>query len=326
MPRDSLLDSLKEQEQQAFQRKQEAFRRYQEARDAASKAHEVVEAAWNERCSARDAMNRAFEEMKSASSRRDSVWSEYGRIRDENNARIDELRREADREHREMVDCFSRASSEYEFGDKALASDYSREGHEHKERRDSLNEEVRKLCQEVKDAKRNAELEAPKTDSSDFHVAKRQYELAKSRHESAEADFKHLKTKRDTLKAEFDSLNAEHKRLKAEFQERLEKVKAENSKRRNKAVDSVNSALVKVKPFALGTIGDKNAKIVERDDGSGKKDVYYSGMAAAGDGLGHGHAVIDKDGNVTYLREPWSEHSDYLINDRPPKGKPTHNI
>lgn len=326
MPRDSILDSLKTQEQQAFQRKQEAFKLYQEAREAASRAHDALETAWKELCSARDAMNRAFEEMRAARDQRNEVWGEYGRIRDENNARIDELRREADREHREMVDCFTRASSEYEFGDKAMASAYSQEGKEHRERRDSLNEQVKELCQEIKDAKRDAELRTSKADSSDYQAARRRFEVAKSSHEAAQSEFKYLASKRDTLKAEFDSLNAEHKRLKGEFQERLAKVKAENNRKRDKTVNKVNSAIVKVKPFTIGTIDGKKAKIVERNDGSGKSDVYFSGMAAAGDGLGHGHAVIDRDGNVTYLRDAWSEHSDYLINDNPPKGKPTHNI
>ena len=326
MPRDSLLDSLKAQEQQAFQRKQEAFERYKKAKDEASRAHSAAEAAWKERSVARDTMNRAFEKMKSANSSHDSVWSDYGRIRDENNARIDELRREADREHQSMIDCFSRASNEYEYGDKSMASSYSQEGRDHKERRNELNDEIKRLCQEVKDAKQDAMLRAPKTDNSDFKAAKQQYELAKARHEAAEAEFKLFKSKRDELKSEFDYLQGEYKRIKSEFEERLEKVKAENKGKRDRAINNVNTALVKVKPFTIGVIDGKKAKIVDRNDGSGKKDVYFSGLAAAGDGLGHGHAVIDRDGNVTYLRDAWSKHDDYLINDRPPKGKPTHNI
>ena len=85
-------------------------------------------------------------------------------------------------------------------------------------------------------------------------------------------------------------------------------------------------ALVRSNAHYLGSLFGQNAKIVSRDDG--KTDVYFGGLAAAGDGLGHGHAVIDENGNVTYLRDAWvADHRDYLINDNADKwGKPTHNI
>jgi len=199
-----------------------------------------------------------------------------------------------------------------------MAPAYSQEGHEHKARRDELNNEVSELIREIKDAKQNAEWSAPKTDSSAYKSARSRFEQAKTRHESAEAEFKRLKSVRDSLKREFESAQAEHKRLKEEFQHKLEEIKSQKAASRQRAVDKVSMALVKERgAFSLGTIFGQDAKIVPRNDGSGKTDVYFAGMAAAGDGLGHGHAVIDRNGNITYLRDAWQEHSDYLIDDNP---------
>lgn len=43
-------------------------------------------------------------------------------------------------------------------------------------------------------------------------------------------------------------------------------------------------------------------------------------MNAAGDGLGHGHATIDANGNVIYLRDAWvTDEHDYLIDEKADK-------
>lgn len=324
MSRNYELDSLKSREQSAFQQKQDAWQRYANARKRTNAAHDEMEDAWRERCSAREEMNREYEEMQGARDHYREVWDEYGRIRDENNSRIESLRYDADYEHQEMVNCFEQASNEYEYGDKSMAPVYSQEGREHKERRDELNAEISELCREIKEAKQNAEMQAPKTNSNAFRRAKEVFEQAKAHHESAQAEFKRLKNERDCLKAEFDSAQAEYKSLKEEFQRKLEEVKADRRDTERRMTDKVDMALAKTKPFYLGGIFGQDAKIVPRNDGSGKTDVYFAGMAAAGDGLGHGHAVIDEYGNVTYLRDAWSEHDDYLINDNPRKGEPTH--
>ncbi len=128
-----------------------------------------------------------------------------------------------------------------------------------------------------------------------------------------------MKAERDRLKKEFEYAKEEHERLKAEFQSRLETVKREREAEKSAAMRKVEVALLK-KPAYCGSIFGKDAKIVPRDDGSGKTDVYYGGLEAAGDGIGHGHAVIERDGNVTYLRDAWQDHKDYIIDDR--KAKP----
>ena len=86
-------------------------------------------------------------------------------------------------------------------------------------------------------------------------------------------------------------------------------------------------ALVRSNAHYLGTLFGQDAKIVPRRDG--QIDVYFGGLNTAGDGMGHGHAVIDTHGNVTYLRDAWvsDKRNDYLIDDKADRyGKPTHKI
>lgn len=295
MPRDYELDSLKSKEQDAFSRKQAAFERYAEARNRCNEAHDVMQAAWEERCSAREEMNREYEELQRASKNYREVWDEYGRIRNENNYEIERLRAEADSEHQEMIDCFNRASDCYEYGDKAEAPYWSSQGHDHKDRRDSINEEVRRLCQEIKMAKQDAEWRAPRTDSSAFHRAKDVFEQAKSRHESAQAEFKRLKAERDRLKDAFDSLQEEHTRLKEEFQKRLGEVKSTNKRERERTLDKAG----------VRWSERNDAKIIKKADGT--TQIYHGGVGK-GDGFGHGHTTLDQFGNKTYDRDAFSEH------------------
>lgn len=295
MSKNHELDSLKSREQDAFQRKQAAFRNYAEARDRCNEAHDIMQNAWEERCSAREEMNREYEAMQRSSENYREVWDEYGRIRDENNREIEHLRAEANSEHQAMIDCFDRASDCYEFGDKSEAPYWSQEGHNHKDRRNQLNEEVSRLCQEVKDARQNAEWRAPKTDSSAFHRAKDAFNQAKSQHESAQAEFKRLKAERDRLKNVFDSLQEEHTRLKEEFQQKLMEVKSANKRERERTLDKAG----------VRWSERKDAKIVKKADGT--TQIYHGGIGK-GDGVGHGHTTLDQSCNKTYDRDAFAEH------------------
>ena len=307
MPRNHELDYLKSREQDAFQCKQSAFQRYADARNHCNDAHDAMQAAWEARCSAREEMNREYEEMQRASENYREVWDEYGRIRDYNNSRIESLKWEADREHQEMQNCFDRASFEYQYGDKSMAPVYSQEGYKHKERRNELNAEISELAREVKEARQNAEWRAPKTDSSAFHRAKEVFERAKSRHESAQAEFKRLKAERDRLKGTFDSLQAEHTRLKEEFQKKLEEVKATNKRERDKTLDEAG----------VRWSERNDAKIVKKADGT--TQVYHGGLGK-GDGLGHGHTVLDQFGNKTYDRGAFESHGSQNFTDGDNRG------
>ena len=320
MPRNPELDRLKTEQQSLFEQKQAAFQRFKDLQERTNIAHDVMQSAWDERTRAREHMNREFEARQSAYSHRDSVWDEYGRIRDYNNSRIESLKYEADAEHRAMQDCFEQASNAYQYGDKSEAPYYSQQGHEHKDRRDALNAEISELTREVKQAKANAEASAPRISSYAFDSAKSAFESAKARHESAQAEFKRLKAQRDSAKAEFDRLQAQFEQAQAAFNRKLEEVKSERSATKQRAANKVNMVLIKSNAHYLGTIFGQDAKVVPKKDGSGKIDVYFGGLNAAGDGLGHGHATIDVNGNVTYLRDAWvTDKHDYLIDENADK-------
>ena len=151
------------------------------------------------------------------------------------------------------------------------------------------------VCQEIKDARQNAEWKAPKTDSSAFHRAKDIFDNAKSCHESTEAEFKRLKAERDRYKAEFDSKQAEHVRLKEEFQRKLKELKTNNKREREKTLDKAG----------VNWSERQDAKIVKKADGT--TQVYHGGLGN-GDGLGHGHTVLDQSGNKTYDRGAFEKH------------------
>lgn len=324
MSRNPELDRLKAEQQSLFEQKQAAFQRFKYLQEQTNIAHDVMQSAWDERTRARDDMNREFEARQSAFAHRDSVWDEYARIRDYNNSRIESLKYEADEEHRAMQDCFEQASEAYQYGDKSEAPYFSQQGHEHKERRDELNAEISELAREVKQARANAEASAPSASSYAFDQAKSAFESAKARHEAAQAEFKSLKARRDAAKAEFDDLQERFKRAQDAFNRKLEEVKAERASKKQQSVDKVNMALVKSNAHYLGTLFGQNAKVVPHGDGT--THVFFGGLSAAGDGMGHGHAVIDRDGNVTYLRDAWQDHDDYLIDSSRKRGTNTHKI
>ena len=295
MARNSELDSLKNREQEAFRRKQLAYQKYADTKDRASAAYSIMQSAWEERCSAREEMNREYESMQHSSDNYREVWGEYSRIRDANNSRIESLRYEADSEHQMMKDCFEQASAAYEYGDKSEAPGYAAQGHEHKDRRNELNEEVGRLIQEIRNAKEAAECRAPKTDSSAFRRAKEVFSSAKSCHESAEAEFKRLKAERDRAKAKFNSAQEEFIHLRDEFQKKLAEVKAENQRERDKILDEAG----------INWSERDDAKIVKKADGT--VQIYHGGLGS-GDGLGHGHTALDQFSDKTYDRGAFEEH------------------
>ena len=328
MLRNPELDRLKSRQQSLFEQKQAAFQRIKDLQEQTNVAYRTMQACWDERVRARERMNREFEAMQSTYSCSDSVWSEYTRIRDRNNSKIESLKYEADIEHRAMQECFDEASSAYQYGDKSDAPYFSQQGYEHRDRRNALNAEISELAREVKQAKANAEALAPKTDSSGFNRAKSSFEQAKSRHESAQAEFNALKNQLYSVKADFEHLQEKFKQAQSAFNHKLEEVKSELNLKKHQVIDKVNMALVHEKggAFYLGSIFGQDAKIRSRNDGSGKTDVFFGGLSGSGDGAGHGHAIIDRDGNVTYLRDAWQDYDDYLIDDARKRGLNTHNI
>lgn len=292
MSRNYELDRLKAEQQAAFERKQKAYHKYDEARQRTQRAHDIMQEAWQERSDARDEMNREYEKRQAAFEHNDAIWDEYKRIRDHNNYQLEYLRSDADAEHRAMIECFEQASAAYESGDKAGASLYSSEGHDHKDRRNELNAKVSSLVQEIKDAKAHAESAAPKVDSSAYNAAKARFEQAKQRHQAAQDNFNREREERNRLKGEFDRLQAVFLAAKEAFQQKLAEVKAEREARRNELHNGTYR----------GTYMGMPAVIKVSDAGnSDQVQVFYGGKGRP-DGEGHSHINMVKD-ELRYWRE-----------------------
>ena len=274
MPRSAELDSLFARKQEAFVRKQAAFQKYIDAKNRANEAHDRMQLAWNQRVTAREEMNREYNSMQQSKGSRDAIWADFNRVRQGNSSRIDQLRQEADLEHEMMKNCFDSASAAYLYGNKADAPMYSSEGHAHKERRDYLNAEVGRLIQEINSAKSNAKWQTSSSHSNSFQCAKSNFDNAKMIHESAEAEFKSAKAERDAYKTEFDSAQAEFERLNDACQRKLDEIKANNRKERERILDKAG----------VGYLNRQDAKIVKKADGT--TQVYHGGLGS-GDGLFH---------------------------------------
>ena len=295
MPRSAELDSLFARKQEAFERKQAAFQKYVDARNRANEAYDKMQSAWGQRVAAREEMNREFESMQQSKDSRDAIWADFNRLCQENSSRINQIRREADMEHEMMKNCFDSASAAYEYGNKADAPMYASEGHAHKDRRDSLNAEVGRLIQEINNAKANAKWQTSGLCGSSFQSAKSNFNNAKMLHESAGAEFKSAKAERDAYRAEFDSAQAEFERLRDACQRKLNEIKANNQKERDRILDKAG----------VSYLNRQDAKIVKKADGT--TQVYHGGLGS-GDGFGHGHVALDQSGKKTYSREAFEKH------------------
>lgn len=287
----SLLESIK---QRKYEEKQAAWEVYADLRERCGNAYSAMQDAWQELAFARDEMNREYEKMQKASECYRQVWDEYGKIRDSNNDTIKSLQDEASSEHRQMADCFEHARVSYEYGDKSEAPVWSRRGYVHKKRRDELNCEIQKLGGEVKAAKQDAELRAPKIDTSAFYSAKTSFENAKSHYEAMKLEFDRLNEKRNQAKIELDLAKKEFIRANEEFKKKSEEVRTKKQKERDRVLD--------IAGVCWPERGD--AKIVKRSDTT---HVYYGGIDSA-DGDGHGHVVLDRFNNVIYERGMHENH------------------
>ena len=296
MPKDYKLESLKKAEEDAFRKKQDAWQRYATARDRTNIAYKELQKAKAERNAAHDEMNREYERKERAWELYRSVWGEYSRIKSFNGPRIDQLRAENEYEHQAMQDAFEQAHSEYEFGDKSMASYYSEQGHAHKERRNDLGAEISQLAQEIKSARAYAEQCAPsKPDSSAFQSARERFMAAKSYVESVQAEFNKLKAERDAAKSEFDSAQRKWAEAKEASSSRLTQIKDEQARERERTLDKAS----------VSSYERRDAKIVRKTDGT--TQVYHGGLGK-GDGFGHGHTALDHFGNKTYDRGAFEAH------------------
>lgn len=299
--RDPELGAMRERMNAAYDQKQTLYQEYIVAKNRCSGAFKIKKAVGDERFSARETLDREYEAMQRSSENYDAIWSEYARIRDSNNPRIESLKREADYEHSQMVDYKSRSQDAYNYGDHDSAGVYSAEGRMHQERLNALNAEISALCREVTEAKEYAEHHAPKTDSSAYKQAKAAHKAIKERHEKLKEVCSIFAQDRDQKKAIFDAAHAEFLRLRSDYLRKRDEVEVrrqsqrqENQHEREKIFDKAG----------IRQSERENAKIVKKPDGT--TQVYHGGLGK-GDGLGHGHVALDRDGKKTYDRDTFEE-------------------
>lgn len=272
MAKDAELDRLKVAQDLAFQRKQDAYREQDNA--------------WKRRSNARDAMNRAYEDKQRAYAAQNESWQEVERIRSANGPRIDSLNTQQERAFENMKAAFDSASAAYNRRDGAAASSYATSGHDYKAEAKGCVEDRRRLVQEIRDARERHDDTKPAFQQAKeaFASAKRTYDQAKSQHESTQTKFKNAKV-------DFD------KAAKA-FKDQLEKVRADNKKRKGNKRSLAEKAGV---PYEFRD----SVWVSKQSDGT--VNIYFSGVGKP-NGLGHGHYVMNASGEVTYRRNPHEPH------------------
>ena len=272
MAKDAELDRLKAAQDLAFQRKQDAYQAQQRA--------------WEKRSSARDTMNRAYEAKQRAYQEQDRTWQYYQNVRNSHGPRIDSLNAQQESAFQNMKRSYDVASSAYDRRDGASASSHAAEGRSYKEESQRCVAERRRLVEEIRSARTQHDASKPafQRAKDDFSSAKRAFDSAKAEHERAQMEFKRAK-------ADFDSC------AKA-FRYRLEKVKTEGQKRR----EDKKSIAAKA-----GVPHQYRDNVLVSTDSSGNTNIYFGGVGKP-NGPGHGHYVMDRNGNVTYKRDPFDPH------------------
>lgn len=272
MAKDAEFDRLKATQDLAYQRKQDAYQAQQRA--------------WERRSTARDAMNRTFEAKQRAYAAQDSTWQDLQRMRDSYGPRIERLNSLQEAAFQNMGRAFDSASSAHDRRDGAGAASYAADGHRYKAESQGYVNERRGLVAELRSAKERHDATKPafQRAKDDFKSAKSAFDSAKAEHERAQVEFKRAK-------AEFDHAS------KA-FKSRLEKVKAEGQKRREDKKSTAAKA---------GVPHQYRDNVWVSTDSNGTANIYFGGIGKP-NGPGHGHYVMDRNGNVTYKRDPFDPH------------------
>ncbi len=272
MAKDAELDRLKAAQDLAFQRKQDSY--------------QVQQRAWEKRSSARDAMNQAHEAKQRAYQEQDRTWQYLQSVRSSNGPRIDSLNSQQERAFESMKRSYDAASSAYDRRDGASASSYAAEGRRYKEGAQRYVAERRRLVEEIRSARTQHDASKPafQRAKDDFSSAKRAFDSAKAEHERAQMEFKRAKADSDSCAKAFKS--------------RLEKVKAEGQKRQE------DKKLIAAK---AGVPYQYRDNVWVSTDSSGSTNIYFGGIGKP-NGPGHGHYVMDRNGNVTYKRDPFDPH------------------
>ena len=272
MARDAELDRLKVAQDVAFQRKQNAY--------------QAQQTAWEKLSSARDEMNRAYEAKQRAYYTQDQAWQYYQSVKSHNGPRIDWLNSQQEHAFQNMKQAFENASSAYERRDGASASMYAAEGHRYKEESKTYVYERRRLVEEIRSAR------------DKFQECKPAFQNAKDYFSSTEDIFKSAKAEHKRAQAEFNKAKDEFDACVKAFKTRLEQVRASSKKRRE---DKKSIAARAGVPLQY------QDNVLISTDPDGITNIYFGGIGKP-NGTGHGHYAMDRNGTVTYRREPFDPH------------------
>lgn len=267
--RDAELDRLKSARESARQRQQAAW--------------EAQQAAWEHRSLARAAMNRAWEAKQAAWQDQQAAWEAYMSIKLTNGPLIDNLSARQEKAYQEMKSAFESASLAHNMRDDASARMYANEGHVCKARSQTLAAERRQLVSEIRAARErlNAAKPAFWSAKDEFARAQQTFHSARAEHALAQDEFKRAK-------ADFESYT------KA-FRSRLDELKSASRKKRKKLAAKAGVPLQYQDDVWISI------------EPNGNVNIYFGGVNEP-DGLGHGHYVMDPNGTVTYMRDPFKPH------------------
>ena len=279
--RDAELDRLKLARESARQRQQAAW--------------QAQQAAWERRSSARAAMNRAYESKQVAYADQQAAWEAYTSVKRANGPRIDSLNAQQERTYRSMKSAFESASLAHDMRDGASARMYADQGHAYKAESQTCVAERRQLVAEIRAARERLDAVKPafQVAKAEFARARQAFLSAKTEHEHAQAEFKHAK-------AEFDSCT------KA-FQTRLDELKSASRKR---CEDKKSIAAKARVPLQY------RDNVWISTEPNGNVNIYFGGVGKP-DGPGHGHYVMNRNGTVTYRRDPFKSHGAQNFTDEP---------
>ena len=271
--------------------------RLRSARDAAKQqqqtAWQAQQTAWEKLSSARDEMNHAYEAQQTAYANQQAAWDAYMSVKQANGPRIDSLNSQQERAYHNMVSAFESASSAYYARDGASARMYADQGHAYKAESQACVTERRQLVAKIRTAREQFEAVRPafQRAKSEYTQARQEFLSAKAEHERAQAEF-------NKAKAEFDAC------AKA-FKDRLDELKSAHRKRRKEKKSIAEKAGVPLQ---------YQDNVLISTDPDGITNIYFGGI---GKPNGHGHYAMDRNGTVTYRREPFDPHGTQNFTDAP---------
>lgn len=245
-------------------------------------------------------MDSCWTDLQNARERNDRTWDEYKQTLSRNNSRIDSLKAEADRAHRNMCEAFDNASRAYNDHDGASAKSFADDGHEYQDERDRLNAEVRELIEENKSARSSA-------GAYDYEVqcAREAHSRARDRYKTAQQEFHRLKDRQDQAKHEKERTARIFQDTKNSFLQAKDDLNAFKAKQHEDKLVRQNQkeALAEKAGIPRQYWND----LIVKTDRNGSVNIYFGGSGSS-DGSGHGHVSLDRSGRTTYTRMPFQPH------------------